>query len=113
MAAATDSDSSAPEEVVFQTGTPTDDRVEVEGTSAEAILAVVAEASAEQRASMTIAVDVAVTTDGGLDAEALIALCSVLADLGVGAVRTSEPTVARRVFAMQVAIEAGTIEVLT
>lgn len=113
MVVATDSDSSAPQDVLFEAGAAAPDRVEVEGTSAEAILAVVAEASAEQRASMIVTVDAPVSSGGDLDPDALIALCSVLADIGVGAVRTTEPTVARRVSSMQAAIAAGTIEVLS
>ncbi len=107
-----DSDAKAPQEVVRRSGQAFAGHVEVEGTSPHAILAVVTESSREQRRSMTVAVDASVTNAGLLDTDALTALCSVLVDLGVGAIRTSHPRVAERVYAMEAAIKAGALEVL-
>ncbi|MFT7474299.1 MAG: hypothetical protein ACI81L_001224 [Verrucomicrobiales bacterium] len=62
--------------------------------------------------SLTVAVDAAVSKNGAIDNDALVALVAVLVECGVHRFETRHPQVIRRVLDTFAAISAGEIEVL-
>jgi hypothetical protein len=62
--------------------------------------------------SLTVAVDAAVSNDGAIDNDALVAVVAVLVDCGVRRFETRHAEVVRRVLDTYAAIAAGEIEVL-
>jgi len=100
-------------EVVVRPGAAHVSQIEIRGSTPRAVLRIVGEATPTQRMSMVVAVDE--TLPGGIDSDddSLIALCAVLVDLGVGAIATRRPVIARRAFAMQAAIQAGSVEAIS
>jgi hypothetical protein len=97
--------------VVSTPHTALDSLVRVEGESPEALLFALDELSADVQA--LAAIDDAVSPDGEVDVDVLIALASVLVVRGVTRFETTHPRSVRRILDTYAGIQAGEIEVLT